>query len=164
MWRLLRSASRQWGLMLKGTRPMAENDGGQTMGMSLVVLMLMVATLVPALEPMQGTPSWGRERERERGKGKVQSSQLCLVQISAWTNTEVFSVFTNGCVLNSLKRGRAQRLVGRTSRTLFLISVTTLLSQRLFSSRKVLPPPENRFLCQRHPEGKEQVWMDEMCR
>ena len=42
--------------MLKGTRPRAENDGGKTIGMSLVVLILIVATFVPALDPMYGTP------------------------------------------------------------------------------------------------------------
>ena len=42
--------------MLKGTSPSALKEGGYTMGMSLVVLMLTVDTLVPALEPMYGTP------------------------------------------------------------------------------------------------------------
>ena len=46
----------KWVLMLKGTRPSASSEGGYTIGMSLVVLMLTVATLVPVLEPMNGTP------------------------------------------------------------------------------------------------------------
>lgn len=43
--------------MLKGTSPSAKKEGGYTIGMSLVVLMLIVATLVPALDPMYGIPS-----------------------------------------------------------------------------------------------------------
>ncbi len=44
--------------MLKGTRSNALKVGGYTMGMSLVVLIEAVATLVPADEPMYSKPSW----------------------------------------------------------------------------------------------------------
>jgi hypothetical protein len=43
--------------MLKGTSLRASNDGGYTMGISFVVFILTVATLLPALDPMYGTPS-----------------------------------------------------------------------------------------------------------
>jgi hypothetical protein len=43
--------------MLKGTSPRAVKLGGYTIGISFVVQILGVATLVPALLPMYGTPS-----------------------------------------------------------------------------------------------------------
>ena len=46
------SASWKCGLMLKGTRRSASKEGGYTMGMSFVVLMEHVETLVPAEDPM----------------------------------------------------------------------------------------------------------------
>ena len=43
--------------MLNGTRFSAEKDGGSTIGMSLVVLMVTHATFDPALDPMYGMPA-----------------------------------------------------------------------------------------------------------
>ena len=38
--------------MLKGTNCSASKDGGKTIGISFVVLMLKVETFVPALDPI----------------------------------------------------------------------------------------------------------------
>ena len=43
-------------MIWKGTMPNDSKDGGRTIGMSLVVIMVGHATLDPALTPRYGTP------------------------------------------------------------------------------------------------------------
>lgn len=67
---------------MKGIKLRAENVGGYTIGMSFVVHMLTVATLVPALEPMYGTPSCTQYSNTGLQFKKLQSEALTQIQIS----------------------------------------------------------------------------------
>ena len=55
---LFGSESIKCGLILNGTSPMASKDLQWTIGISFVVLIERVETLVPALDPIYGIPSW----------------------------------------------------------------------------------------------------------